>query len=108
MSQRVAFDARQAIDDGYGNVVAGDWQEQFRCRAEFMFARGSEEVMAARLEGRSPMLVRIYRSSASEAITTDWQMRDLGDGEAYNVRDVTWDNSRAVIDLLVEGGVATG
>lgn len=104
--QRVAFDKRDLVDDGYGNMV-GDWAEQFKTRAEYIFGRGDESVMAARLEGRSPMIVRIRKSNAAKAIATDWQMRDLADGTAYNVRDVTWDNSRAVIDLLVEGGVAT-
>jgi head-tail adaptor len=109
LEQRVAFDRRAMVDDGYGNEVAGDWQEQFQARAQFLFLRGSEQVMAARLASREPMLVRIRMSAAAKEIGNDWQLRDMhGDGKPYNVRDITWDNNRAVIDLLVEGGVATG
>lgn len=105
---RLAFDQREMVDDGYGNVVAGDWTEQFQCRAEFIHLRGSETIMAARLESREPMIVRVRMSAQTRQIANEWQMRDLRDGKPYNIRDITWDNNRAMIDLLVEGGVATG
>lgn len=108
LQHKVAFDKRAMVDDGYGNEVAGDWQEQFQTRAQFIFLRGSEQVMAARLESREPMLVRIRMSANAQLIDNDWQMRDVRMDRAFNVRDITWDNNRAVIDILVEGGVATG
>lgn len=108
LEQRVAFDKREEVEDPYGNMVA-DWVEQFQDYAAFMFLRGSEQVMAARLESREPMLVRIRMSANARQIGNDWQMRDVrADNKAYNIRDITWDNNRAVVDLLVEGGVATG
>lgn len=104
----VAFDRREAVDDGYGNTVAGPFAEQYRCRAAFIQLRGSEPVMAARLESRQTMVVRIRISAEARAIGTDWQMRDVHhDDEAYNIRTITEDASRAWIDLLVERGVAT-
>lgn len=108
LEQMVAFDKREEVDDGAGNVV-GAWVEQFRDYAQFIFSRGSETVMAARLESREPMLVRIRASANARLIGADWQMRDLhGDNKAYNINDITWDNSRAMVDLLVTGGGATG
>jgi head-tail joining protein len=105
---RVAFDRREEIDDGFGNTVSGPWQEQFQKQAQFMFGRGSEAIMAARLDNRSPMTVRIRMSQDTRQIDTDWQMRDVrAGGLPYNIRDITWDNSRAFIELVVEGGVAT-
>ena len=102
LEQKVAFDKRAMVDDGYGNEVSGDWVEQFQARAQFMFMRGSEQVMAARLDSREPMLVRIRMSAAAREIGNDWQMRDMhGGGKPYNVRDITWDNNRAVVDILV-------
>ena len=106
--QRVAFDQRAEVEDEYGNMVAG-WTEQFQARAHFEYLRGSETVMAGRLAGQEPMLVRIRTSANARRIENEWQMRDKGDNDKpYNVTDVTWDNSRAVIDLIVVGGVATG
>jgi head-tail adaptor len=107
--ERVAFDKRALVDDGYGNTIAGDWEEQFQQHAEFQFLPGSETVMASRLASREPMLARIRISDQARQIGIDWQMRDMRQGKAYNIRDITYDNSRSVIDLLLEGGgVATG
>jgi head-tail adaptor len=105
---RLAFDQREMVDDGYGNVVAGDWTEQFQCRAEFIHLRGSETVMAARLESRNPMAVTVRKNSQTKQIDTDWQARDVRRNVAYNIRDIRENNNRATLDLLLESGVATG
>jgi head-tail adaptor len=107
LEERVAFDKREEVEDEYGNMVAG-WIEQFQDRAAFIHRTGSESVMAAKLEGREPMQVRLRMSANARLIDTDWQMRDLHDsGKPYNIRDVVWNTNRAVVDLMVEGGVAT-
>lgn len=108
MVELVAFDKRQAVDDGYGNVVSGDWQEQFRHRAKFVYLRGSEAVMAGRLESRESMIMQVRKCSQTLQIDADWQARDVRRGTAFNVRTVEEDKSRSLIDLLVEQGVATG
>jgi head-tail adaptor len=104
----VAFDERAPVDDGYGNSVAGDWQEQFRLHAAFIHMRGSEPVQAARLESRQPMIMRVRICADAARIGTEWQARDVRRAVAYNIRTITNDNSRAFLDLLVEQGVATG
>jgi head-tail adaptor len=105
----VAFDRREVIDDGYGNEVAGPWAEQFQRRAEFRTLPGSEAVMQSRLAGRQPMQINIRIDSETALIGNDWQMRDVRNGLAYNIRDIRKDTtSRATMTLLVEGGVATG
>lgn len=104
----VAFEARAMVDDGYGNEVAGDWAEQFRKRAKFIFLRGSESVMAGRLQGQEAIIVQVWASDQTRQISTDWQMRDVRRGDAFNIRSVEEDKSRAVIDLLCESNVATG
>lgn len=105
---RLAFDAREMIDDGYGNQVAGDWQELFQRRVEFRHLRGSETVIAARLESRNPVEVMVRRDSKTKTITTDMQARDVRRNVPYNIRDVREDNDRATLTLLLESGVATG
>lgn len=105
---RLAFDAREMVDDGYGNTVAGDWQEQFQRNAELRNLRGSETVIAARLESRNPVEVMVRRDSKTRAITTDMQARDVRRGVPYNIRDVREDPDRATLTLLLESGVATG
>ena len=106
--ERVAFDQREAVDDGYGNIIAGDWQQQFETRAKFIYLRGSETVMAGRLESRELLIVQVRVCADTRRIAPDWQVRDVRRGTAYNVRTIEEDKSRAIVDLLVESGVATG
>jgi head-tail adaptor len=108
MIERVAFDRREPIEDPYGNVVAGDWVEQFQARAKFIYLRGSETVMAGRLESREAIIVQVWTCEDARRIGTDWQMRDIRRGAAYNIRSTEEDKSRALIDLLCESAVATG
>jgi head-tail adaptor len=104
----VAFDRREEIDDEYGNTVSGDWQEQFQRRAEFRTMPGSESVVAARLQGRQPMLVNVRIDHEVALVGNDWRMRDVRNGLAYNIRDIRRDTTnRSMMTFLVEGGVAT-
>lgn len=104
----VALDRREEVEDEFGNTV-GAWVEKFQRRAEFRTMPGSETVMQARLEGRQPMQVNIRIDSEVALVGNDWQMRDVRNGLAYNIRDIRRDTSnRAMMIFMVEGGVATG
>lgn len=104
--ESIAFDKRTAVDDGFGNVTAGPFVEQFKTRAEFIVLKGgTEAVMQARLESHPSIIVRVYRSSFTLSVREDWQARDVRRGTIYNVRSIVNDNSRAVIDILCEANV---
>lgn len=113
--ERVAFDSRQEIDDGAGNFE-GKFVQVFECRAAFVYLRGTEAVIAARLEGRQPIVVRVRRNSMTSQIDHDWQMRNLRDsawegeywnGPTYAVRSIIPTENRLYLDIAVERGVAT-
>ena len=106
LRERVAFDARSEIDDGYGNTVAGDFGERFQCRAEFRSRGGSEAVMAARLEGRNTFGVYVRSSSQSHRLTTDWRMRDVRRDITYAIVAVDAVTEPAWVYLTVQSGVA--
>lgn len=106
--ESVAFDKRAAVNDGYGNQIAGDWQEQFQTRAKFIRLRAGETVMADRLQSRATVLIQIRANPQTLAIRPDWQMRDLRRGDAYAIREVHQDTSRQLVELLTEARVATG
>lgn len=104
--EHIAFESRAALDDGYGNTIAGDWTERYRCRAAFISIKGgSEIVMQARLEDHQSVIMRVRRCTEAEAIQVDWRARDLRAGRLYNIRSMTNDNSRSLIDLLCEANV---
>lgn len=119
LKEKVAFDVREVISDGYGNE-RGPFIEQFERRAGFTFLRGGEGVMAARLEGRQPIVVRLRLCSKTKLISPDWQMRNLRDGEwsgmgenrrwtgpVFAVRSVIPSLDRQWVDVTVERGVAS-
>lgn len=119
LDKRVAFDERETVDDGYGNYE-GRFVEKLQCWAAFTYLRGSEVVMAARLEGKQPIVVRVRATSATKAIDHDWQMRDLRNGQwtgtapnqvwngpTFAVRSVIPTEDGRFIDITVERGVAT-
>lgn len=114
--ERVAFDERAQVSDGEGNFE-DDFVEQFTCRAGFTYLRGTEAVIAGRLEGRQPIVVRVRRNSRTEEIRADWRMRNLRDGEwlgtsgqeywsgtEYAVRSAIPTGDRQFIDVMVESG----
>lgn len=107
LHNRFAFDARVEQQDGRGNTVAS-WLERFQCRAGVLNMRGGETVMAARLEGRRPVVVTVRNFPATRQVTTDWRCRDVRTGEAFNVRAVQPSQDRAYIEFLCESGVANG
>jgi hypothetical protein len=104
--ESVAFDMRVAGTDTYGNPAPGAFVEQFRCRGGFTWLRGGETVIAARLEGQQPIVVRIRASSAARAIKSDWRMRNLRDGKVFAVRSISETDDRRWLDVMVVEGVA--
>lgn len=109
LNELVAFDKRQQADDGYGNEIAGDFQEQFRHPAEFIHLKGgSETVMQARLDSHPSVIMRVRKCAQTQQIEVDWQARDVRRGTAYNVRSITEDPSRALLDILAEANVNPG
>lgn len=116
--ERVAFDSREVIQDGRGNVQ-GDFVEQFQRYAGYTFMRGGETVIASRLEGRQPVVVRVRRDSHTSLVGSDWRIRDLRKGEWIGVgSDAYWAGTilaihsvietedRRFLDIMAETGVA--
>lgn len=109
LSQRVTLQKRQTINPDspadYGNTVSV-WQGQGEVWAGITYLRGTESVMASRLQGRQPAVVRLRASALSRSVAPDWRV--MHGAVAYAVRSVNPDpeGDRAWVDLLVEAGVA--
>lgn len=104
LTERVSLAKRGEVDDGYGNTVGG-WIAQFEAAAGYTHLRGGESVMAARLDNRHPVVIRIRTSTAARAVEADWMLTDKRSGVEYAIKDVTHDVGRAYIDLLCQRGV---
>jgi SPP1 family predicted phage head-tail adaptor len=105
MDYRVAFDAPVRGDNGGGGETLS-WAEQLQAFAQFTFLRGGEVVLAARLAGRQPLVVKIRASASAAAIRTDWRMRDVRSGVEYNIRSIVPSDDRQFFQLTCESGVA--
>jgi head-tail adaptor len=106
-SHRFAFDKRKTESDGAGNTI-GAWEQQFVTWASRLDLRGGENVMAARLEGRKPVVIGVLRETRTVAVTTDWRCRDARTGETFNIRSIQPGEKRDMIEFLCEAGVAHG
>lgn len=104
----IAFEEREQIDDGYGNTVSGDFTFRFEQHAEVIFLKGSEEVIAARLDSRQPAVISVIVSDQMETVTPDWRARDTRSGTLFNIRTITKTPNRAYFELLCEIGVNPG
>jgi len=102
----LAYETRQEIDDGAGNPVSGPWVEQFRTSAQMHPLRGTEAVMASRLQGIQPYLVTVRCYSATLCITTDGRLRDTRSGVTYNITSAVPREKRDYIDMLCVAGTA--
>ncbi|UHD44916.1 phage head closure protein [Aureimonas altamirensis] len=105
LRERVTFAARAVVDDGYGNETGG-WADQFTVWAGITYLRGSEAVIASRLEGKQPAVIRVRVSPQTRVITADWRVTDTRTGEIYNIATKVETPDRVFFDLTATSGVA--
>jgi head-tail adaptor len=105
LPKRVAFESPTSAPDGGGGSVRG-WNEEFSRRAKYTRLRGGEAVMAARLSGRQPTVIRVRFDSSTRTIKTSWRIRDVHTGEAFNIRALVRSEDRLWLDIDAESGVA--
>jgi SPP1 family predicted phage head-tail adaptor len=103
LRERVSFAVRGEVDDGYGNTVGG-WVERFQDAASYVHMRGGEGVLAARLENRHPLVLRVRASTRTRDVTAEWRVTDTRTGAEYAIKDVTATVDNKWIDLLCERG----
>lgn len=109
LTERIVLAARQEMNpdspNDYGNTTSA-WVDQGTIAAQFVFLRGGEAVMAGRLQGRQPVVVRVRATALTRSVTPDWRVTDERRGTVYAVRGVTETPDRAAIEILCESGAA--
>lgn len=85
LRSKVAFQRRKELvtdqekSNRLGNAL-GEWETVFECRARLQPRLGSEEVVAARLQGKQPYILTVRSSKASRTITPAWRAYDARAG----------------------------
>jgi head-tail adaptor len=106
--QLLSFQRRSELDDGYGNVQSGDFETVFDEAAELVPLKGSEPVIAARLTGVQPYILRIPSSTAARQVTTAWRAIDKRDPTRFfNITSISnQDQKNRTIDIMATHGEA--
>lgn len=60
--------------DDDGQLVQG-WQQWFTAAAAVKYLRGTEAVMQARMQSRSPAILTIRNSEDARRVTSEWRVR---------------------------------
>jgi len=106
LDKRIAFESPVDTADGAGGTVRG-WAAQFTVAAGYMRLRGGETVLASRLSGTQPTVIRVRASTQARRVTTDWRGVDARTGEIFNLRAIIESDDRAFLEITAESGVAT-
>lgn len=76
MREKLHFQTRTEVDDGFGNPVSGDFATVFTEPARLRPGIGSETVIAARLAGTQPFTITVRSSVRTRTITPAWRAVD--------------------------------
>lgn len=105
LREKVIFAERAVTSDGYGGTD-GAFVDQFTVAARIRPRLGGEEVMAARLQGKTLATITVRYSTDTLQITSDWRATDARNGDVWNIRSVVNPDERKLfLDMLCEKGV---
>ncbi|NNH56912.1 head-tail adaptor protein [Rhizobium laguerreae] len=109
LREKLLFQRRAIVDDNYGNEQSGDFATVFTAAAELIPLKGGEPVLAARLSGVQPFLIKIRGCAAAREVTPAWRAVDARNpARLFNITAaVDPDNKNAWIDIMATQGVAT-
>lgn len=85
LRERIRFERREEIDDGYGNVV-GEWVPRFERSAAFLMRPGNEAVTAARLAGTQPVTIIVRSDEETRTVGPAWRAVDARTGCVFDIK----------------------
>lgn len=106
MRDRIRFERRQA--DANGDAV-GPWQEVCTVWAKIVWLRGSEPVLAQRLQGVQPAVIYVRASAATKSLdnacrAVDARVPKPGKGDFFAIRGKVLSDDRADVEVTAERG----
>jgi head-tail adaptor len=109
---RVRFDKQVAVEDPFGGTANNQWQEQFSRAAAIIPMMGGEPVMAQRLTGTQPVLIKVRFDSLTRTIVTSWRAVEMLNGvpvRYYGIKTAEdMERSREFITMMAIAGDADG
>ena len=74
LDHRVTFQSPVQERDADGQLHQG-WETAFEAWAAVKYLRGTEAVMQARMQSRSPAILTIRNSEAARRVTSEWRVK---------------------------------
>ena len=108
LDHRITFASRGPADPSEPDTgnTEGAFVDRFTVWAQAQYLRGTESVMASRLQGRQPVVFTVRASSQTRCITAEWRARDKRTGITYAIKGIVPGSDRAFLDVLAGSGVA--
>lgn len=105
----VLMQKRGEGEDEYGNPQSDAFATLFESTAELIPLKGSEPVIAARLTGVQPYVVRIPSCAAAREVTTAWRIVDKRDPRRiFNITSIAdMDQKNRMLDIMATQGEAS-
>lgn len=108
LDQRFQFSERVAQEDGSGNFE-GAFVPQFEMAANRKVLRGSETVLASRLQNVQKVILCVRNCANGRRINAGWKARDMRSGVEYAIHeDPQLSDDRLWIEMLCSSGGAVG
>ncbi|MDX3806306.1 phage head closure protein [Bosea thiooxidans] len=101
----VHLQVQTEVTDEYGNVTGNDWVTQLTTPARIRILKGSETVMAGRLQGTQTAVITVRHQPLMDTVTNAWRAVDARRGTTFNIRSVTPDERGAFVDILAQSGI---
>lgn len=106
---RVHLQRRTVEPDPWdGDPTPGDWATQATVACKFVALKGSETVIASRLQGIQPYVVKVRQSALTRTIDETWRLVDARDEMrvfAIKAPPTDPDQKRAWLEILATSGV---
>ncbi|MFC3169855.1 phage head closure protein [Paracoccus fontiphilus] len=100
LNRMASFYRPETYRDPDGQMIH-DYVLQFTVAAHVHYLRGSEAVMQARLQSKSPAIITVRRSVQAREITSEWQVKV--DDRTFEIReDPRPDQARRTLAMLAE------
>ncbi len=102
LKECLRFEKPDSASNGMGGSTGG-FEEVFTARAGYTRLRGTETVMAARLTGKQPTVIRIQTHAAARDMQSTWRAIDTRTNELFEIQSFIESDDQRWIDVTAIG-----
>lgn len=104
---RVSFQSRDEPSEDDTGTNPGEWKERFQDMCQVIWLRGSEPVIAQRLQGVNPVVLRLRSSESARSVDATWRAKLVLAGTFLAIRSIIPDVGDRNIEITCEAGTVS-